>query len=837
MAIWNRKRQKPRRVERLRAEGDISWYERLTHRHVRWQVVILAAWVAGAVLLMQLPRPPLPYRKGETSTHPILSRVDFEYIDHQVTADVRELTALLRVPGLYTPNARPAIALRESLLALLNEIAKAETPDAVPRASRDAWNLDAEMFASVKETLGQSGTALADVSKTITEATSLLADPTNLPIVREEDFQRAQARIANFRELRKQLPAGLAPETAPILEEPSAVIVVQLAEGDQELPLGEKVLTVPQTDRIQSRIKRLIDPLLQKPFGRAGVGLLAVGMAPKVGPTLLYDQAKTENERAEVRSKVQPVPILRKKGTTLVEAGKQITEADIEILEQEQEAYLEDLGYTRQILAWAGAVVLTTALVLILAGYTAQFQPRVARSVPRGLMLALLGLLVLALAKAVGQTQGPSTGALATATFVVATAGMIVTIAYNQAFALGTAWGLTLLIALANRTGLDWALVTIAGNGIAILSLGEVNNRSKLIKVGALAGLVFFLAHTALAFWRLSPPELDLAAVAQTILWPAVLYSAAGVAAGIVMLAILPFIERMFGIVTNISLLELCDVNQPALKRLALEAPGTYAHSLLIGTLSQAAAEAIGASGLLARVGAYFHDIGKANKPRYFVENLQNGEKPHDRLTPAMSRLIISSHVKDGQEMADRLGLPPMIRDFIAEHHGTTLMAYFYDQACRQAEGTGQDPPDENDFRYPGPKPRRPETAIVMLADAVEGATRSLKDRTAGKIKAAVHDMVMKRLLDGQLDDSGLTMNDLTRIEEALTKTLLSVYHGRIQYPGQAEAAEAQEAAEAGKAEPPAPRGEQSADMNRAGPGPDEPTPQPSAAPADEPKT
>jgi hypothetical protein len=834
MALWNRKRQKPRRVERLRAEGDISWYERLTHRHVRWQVVILAAWVAGAVLLMQLPRPPLPYRKGETSTHPILSRVDFEYIDHQVTADVRELTALLRVPGLYTPNARPAIALRESLLALVNEIAKAETADAVPKTVREAWNLDAEMFASVKKTLGQSGTALADVSKTITEATSLLADPTNLPVVREEDFQRAQARIANFRELRKQLPAGLAPETAPILEEPTAVITVQLAEGNRELPL-ENVLTVPQTDRIQSRIKRLIDPLLQEPFGRPGVGLLAVSMAPKVGPTLVYDQAKTENQRAEVKSKVQPVPILRKKGTTLVEAGTQITEADIKILEQEQEAYLKDLGYTRQILAWAGAVVLTTALVLILAGYTAQFQPRVARSVPRGLMLAVLGLVVLALAKAVGQTQGPSTGALAIATFVVATAGMIVTIAYNQAFALGTAWGLTLLIALANRTGLDWALVTIAGNGIAILSLSEVNNRSKLIKVGALAGLVFFLAHTALAFWRLSPPELDLAAVGRTILWPAVLYFAAGAAAGIVVLAILPFIERMFGIVTNISLLELCDVNQPALKRLALEAPGTYAHSLLIGTLSQAAAEAIGASGLLARVGAYFHDIGKANKPRYFVENIQNGEKPHDRLTPAMSRLIISSHVKDGQEMADRFGLPPMIRDFIAEHHGTTLMAYFYDQACRQAEGTGQDAPDENDFRYPGPKPRRPETAIVMLADAVEGATRSLKDRTAGKIKTTVHDMVMKRLLDGQLDNSGLTMNDLTRIEEALTKTLLSVYHGRIQYPGQAEAAEAQEAGEAGKAEPPAARGEQPAETNQAGQGPDEPTPQPSAAPADEP--
>jgi len=834
MARWNRKRQKPRRVDRLRAEGDVSWYEHLKHRHVRWQIAILVLWVAGAVLLMQLPRSPLPYRKGETSEHPILSRVDFQYVDHQVTADVRELTALLRVPGLYTPNARPAIALRESLLSLVNEIAKAEAPDAVPRTLHEAWNVDNKMFQAVKELLGQKGTALADVSAAITEATSVLADPLNLPVVREEDFQRAQARIANFRELRKQLPAGLAPEAAPILEEPSAVIIVQLPEGNQELPLTERVLTIPQTERIQSRIKRLIDPLLQNVFGRGGVGLLAVSMAPKVGPTLLYDQAKTENQRAEVKDKVQPVPVLRKEGTTLVEAGKRITEADIKILEQEQEAYLEGIGIPRKGLAWAGAVVLATALALVMAGYTAQFQPRVARSVPRGLMLALLGLVVLGLAKFVGQAHGLSEGALATATFVVSTAGMVVTIAYNQAFALGTASALTLFIALANRTGLDWALVTMAGNGIAILTLGEVNNRSKLIKVGALAGLVFFLAHTALAFWRLSPSHLDVTAVGETILWPGVLYFAAGAAAGIVMLAILPFIERMFGIVTNISLLELCDVNQPALKRLALEAPGTYAHSLLIGTLSQAAAEAVGASGLLARVGAYFHDIGKANKPRYFVENLQNGERPHNRLTPAMSRLIISSHVKDGQEMADRFGLPPMIHDFIAEHHGTTLMEYFYHQACRQAEGSGQDPPDENDFRYPGPKPRRAETAIVMLADAVEGATRSLKDRTAGKIKATVHDMAMKRLLDGQLDDSGLTMNDLTRIEEALTKALVSVYHGRIQYPGQREAAEAARAEEAGKAAPPSAEGEAPVEIDRAGERPDQPLPPSSEASADQ---
>jgi hypothetical protein len=271
-------------------------------------------------------------------------------------------------------------------------------------------------------------------------------------------------------------------------------------------------------------------------------------------------------------------------------------------------------------------------------------------------------------------------------------------------------------------------------------------------------------------------------------------YVSGGLAAGLVVLGLLPFIERAFGIVTNISLLELCDVNQPALKRLALEAPGTYTHSLLIGTLAEAAAEAIGASPLLARVGAYFHDIGKVNKPRYYVENWQEEGATHEGLTPQMSRLIITSHVKDGLEMADRLGLPQVIKRFITEHHGTTLVEYFYREAERQHAANGTDAPAEEDYRYPGPIPQSRETAIVMLADAVEGAARSLKEPTPAKLQATVHEMIMKRLLDGQLDASGLTLSDLHTVEQTLTKGLLSVYHGRVPYPAEKAAGEAGEA-------------------------------------------
>jgi hypothetical protein len=786
MALWNRKRARPRRVDRLLPEGDVAWHERLRMPRVLWQLAVAAAFALGALAIIQAPHPPLPYRKGEKTVHPIIARVDFEYIDHQVTADVRELTALFQVPGHYTPDARQIIALRESLLTLVADAAKAPTLDDLPKATREAWKVDEPMFAAIKAALDTGGEMPdpAAVQEKITQATALLAKPRDLPIVREDDYQRASARIARFRELRSGLPAGLSPDRAPILKEPAPEIIVQLPEGDETLPLAS-VLTATQTDRIQTRLQRTLEPALKPVFGEPGLATLVSLMAPQVGPTLAYDSAKTENRRADVRKGVEPAPILRKAGTTLVEAGKEISEADLAVLEQEQARRLAGLGIVRRALGWLGILAVLAALTLVLILYTTRFRLEVTRRVSRSVLLAALGLLVVGGAKMVAQGQGP----LALATAIVLAAGMIVTIAYSTRFALATTWAMVLMAALATRAPLDWVMVTLVGSGVAVLMLGSISHRSRLIRVGAVSGLVSFVAAAGLDLWRLESGD-DVLAIPGHLLLPNLVgYGGAGVAAGIVMLALLPFIERLFGIVTNISLLELCDVNQPALKRLALEAPGTYAHSLLIGTLAEAAASAIGANGLLARVGAYFHDIGKANKPRYFVENYLEGEEAHGGLAPTMSRLIIMSHVKDGLEMADRLGLPPVIKQFIVEHHGTTLMEYFYHEALRQAEAAGEDPPDKADYRYPGPKPRCPETGIVMIADAVEGATRSLKERTAGKIAGAVHDMVMRRLLDGQLDDSGLTMNDLHTIEETLTKTLLSVYHGRVAYPATGDAA------------------------------------------------
>jgi len=781
MNLWNRKRTEPQHVQRLPAEDAAPWRERWRSPRARSQLGALALLVVGALLVVQLPQPRLPVHKGEPATHPILARVDFNYVDDGVTATVRSLEGWLRVPGVYRPDARPVAALRESLSSLVGEIAKAQTLEQVPEAVRTEWKVTPEMFGLLRKPLAEKPENLAAAQQAVTKALESLAAPLDVPIASDEDYQRAVARLERIRELRDKLPAGLPPEVAPVQEPAVAQISVLTAEDAPPVRIDLKdVCTPSQADRVERRIERLIEAPLGPIFGDKGVALLAAAMAPRLGPTLAYDKTTTENLRAEAQDAVQPVSMLLRKNATLVEAGKEITDSDIRLLEQEQKARRAALGWARIVLAWVGAAMILSLIVLLQAVYTVRYQRSVSRSFPRSLMLVLLCLVVLGGAKAVAQGRGPAE----LSALLVVVAAMIVTIAYTQVYALGLTWSLVFLVAMATQADLDWAITAAVGTSVAILALGEINNRTKLIRVGALAGLAFFAARLGVGLWRFDYTGAALwKTIFPMVVWPSLLEFCVGLAAGVLTLAILPYIERAFGIVTNISLLELCDVNQPALRRLAMEAPGTYTHSLLIGSLAEEAAESIGANGLLARVGAYFHDIGKVARPRYFVENWQEDEEVHPGPSPEVNAEILMNHVKDGLEMAGRLGLPPVIRQFIAEHHGTTAVSRFRRPAgSRRTPSAGLAPPEAPPVRYPGPKPRSPETALVMLADAVEGATRSLPERTAPKIGETVHGIVMNRLLDGQLDRSGLTLTDLRTVEETLTKTLLSVYHGRIPY-------------------------------------------------------
>jgi len=254
-----------------------------------------------------------------------------------------------------------------------------------------------------------------------------------------------------------------------------------------------------------------------------------------------------------------------------------------------------------------------------------------------------------------------------------------------------------------------------------------------------------------------------------------------GLASSVVVLGILPIFEYLFGTLTNIRLLELADFHHPLLELLIQEAPGTYHHSLIVGNLSETAAKAIGANALLSRVGAYYHDIGKLQKPEYFSENQNKESNKHDTLSPEMSKLVIMNHVKEGSELAKKYRLNPLLIDFIEQHHGNSLVYYFYRRALESPKEDQE--VKEEGFRYPGPKPNSKETAIVLLADSVEAAARAIKEPNPAKIEDLVHKVINNKFIDGQLDECDLTLKDLEKISAVFIRLLCGIYHSRTSYP------------------------------------------------------
>ncbi|MCX7927588.1 MAG: HDIG domain-containing protein [Candidatus Omnitrophica bacterium] len=316
------------------------------------------------------------------------------------------------------------------------------------------------------------------------------------------------------------------------------------------------------------------------------------------------------------------------------------------------------------------------------------------------------------------------------------------------------------------------ALFLVSGLVSAIL-VYDARRRNTIINAGIFIGILqaitYLLASNSI--YRFNP---ELVSVVLGLLIN-------GFVSAIIVLGCLSIFEHLFKTVTNIHLLELADFNNPVLNRLMLEAPGTYHHSLVVGNLSEAAAKAVGANALLARIGAYYHDIGKLTKPEYFNENMGLTQNIHDTLAPNMSRLVIMNHVNEGVELAKRHKLNPRLIDFIQQHHGKSLVYYFYRRAIEN--GHQIEEISEEGFRYPGPKPSSKETAIVLLADSVEAASRALKNPTPAQLEETVHKIINNKFIDGQLDECPLTLKDLEIIATVFSHILSGMYHHRLDYP------------------------------------------------------
>jgi putative nucleotidyltransferase with HDIG domain len=492
-------------------------------------------------------------------------------------------------------------------------------------------------------------------------------------------------------------------------------------------------------------------------------------------------QKKTpKQQQAEIEKVRNDVPDVIKAyapGELLVERNFPITDSQYELLQKESHAFLQSQTPGYRISRTFAVFLVFTLLSLLVVLYVIRFQHGLASSLR--MVVGVCAVVLLTLVIGLFLCHEVCWHVVLIPLTVTA---LILTVAYNPPFALLMSLSLSLAMIVMLDGSLNDLLVAMGGQATAILTLRNVRTRTRLVKVGIGAGGAYLAMTLATELYTSQTWYLIISDSIWALVW--------GALAGFIVSGALPLVERCFAIVTDVSLLELGDGSHPLLQELVRRAPGTYTHSMTVASLAEPCAEAIGANPLLTRVGSYFHDIGKMLKPQYFIEN-QTGENRHDSLEPALSTLIIIGHVKDGVALAEQYRLPLPIVDFIKQHHGTTLVEYFYREALRLHEShgnssprpEGQPHPLEPTFRYPGPKPQTRENGIVMLADAVESSSRALSTPTPGSLRKLVHDLLMKRLLDNQFEESGLTLTELHLIEEALCKGLIALYHSRIKYP------------------------------------------------------
>lgn len=498
-----------------------------------------------------------------------------------------------------------------------------------------------------------------------------------------------------------------------------------------------------------------------------------------LAPTALEDTAATEARRSEAAAMVEPVTRLVTAGDPILHQGEPARAEQIQLL-----ASLGLYDPHRDLLAEAvkaGLGFLVAGLVSVFAtGYlTAKTAPQIDDR--QWLALALLLLMTTAVQWAAGLANP--------AFIVVPLAAILVGGLLGETSALAWSPLLGVITALVvSGPNFETMMMATAASGVAGWTASRLKNRQDLVKAGlaggAAAGLAVLTVHLLQADVGFDTFTGALWAFGGALL--------ASVVAG----GVLPVAETQAGFLTDFRLLELVSPGQPLLQRLLVEAPGTYHHSLMVANLAEKGCEAIKANALLARAGAMYHDVGKVKRPHFFIENQFGGENPHDELTPQLSTLIVTSHVKDGLEICTQHGIPAAIKAFVSEHHGTSTVTYFYKRAL-DLDSTVS----ETDFRYPGPRPRSPETAVVMIADSVESASRTLAKPTPQRVRALIERLIDQKQQAGQFDESPLTFRDLELITSAFEKTLTSMLHRRVDYPTGYELAAAK--GRSGRATPP----------------------------------
>ena len=622
-------------------------------------------------------------------------------------------------------------------------------------------------FARLDSTRGMGDTtALQETLR----ASSIAAQPRQVALLAEDGVFDLVRRTA-LRVVREILPGGVADGSHLQSITTDNITVREPEESTDRVLVIASERSVPVTDVLSSR-----------EFFERAVGLLPSTASPDVQEilrliliqyieyTYRLNVAATELDRDAAARSVAVTKEDVLQGQSLVRAGDPITPVRLERLTAYEEelrvrGLLEDGG-----IRWGpliGAALLNVQLLLVFALLVFFFRPELYANLRWVLMLAVLAIAYFAMAKVIAANGFPTE--LLPIAFVALTAAIL----WDGRMALVMVMVLSLLTGAQDAfEGFRVLATTIVGGSAAALSVRAVRRRAQTwIFVAIIAGAY---AAVLIAFWLLGEAQPEGLMVA--------LAAAGGnaILSSVLAMGFIPVFELFTGITTDQTLLEWADPNRPLLRRLSMEAPGTYAHSINVANLAESACAAICANGLLCRVGVYYHDVGKTVRPFYFVENQPDGLNPHDRLKPDTSAAIVKEHVVEGLRLAREAKVPEVVAAFVPEHHGTQMIGFFWDKA---REEYGEDALDAEDYKYPGPKPQSKETAVAMLADSVESAAHALHDPTPERIRELVRSLVTSKMQAGQLDESPITLRELAQVEETFVKVLSGVYHQRIDYP------------------------------------------------------
>jgi hypothetical protein len=756
MSTGTQKRTRQQRVASVELPPGL-WGTLVSNLRRGYVLLRLALCTLTALILLGVTGgwdPPFGYQEGQIPLRNVVARINFEQPDMETTEEERNKARKIAF-AVYDQDPEPLIQLRAQLR---NEISKLLAVDTFEQVDTDLW----EAF----------------------QATPAAGTPDPTEEERREQFQRFREAFAaknaldefNLKIEEIMIPLeqrGLLEDLPDEHDANYEKIFIRTRDGEGFGAEAKRDVDDVRIEYVGGRIQK---SLKEKLPSVELAGRVYTWLRPRLMPTLTLNVEATRKAQDKA---ADAVPIQNKLidvgKDVLAEAGKPLEAESVKLLRLEYDSQIQQRTLGQRIRRSLAILGMVAALSTLCGFYICFRDPAILDELRR--FVTLLGLIIVTVVLALVAAHY-SWGADIIPLLLFS---MTIAIAYHQELALLLSACVTLILVLSIGHGLEQAVVLMASASGAILVLRQVRSRGKLLAVGFVAACVALLTTLGVGTLYGQPGSLLLEQGFTLMLW--------SVIAGSLMTVLLPMVEKVFSIQTDLSLIELGDPAHPLLQELIRRAPGTYNHSITVASLAEAAAESIGARGLLVRVGAYFHDIGKMLKPGYFIENQAQGDNRHDSLVPAMSTLVIIAHVKDGADLGRQNKLPESIIDFIQQHHGTTLVEFFYRQANAQKEKNPDNSDvDESSFRYPGPKPQTREAGVLMLADAVESASRVLKEPTSSRIESLVEELSMKRLLDGQLDECGLTLEEVRKIGESLVKSLTAVYHGRVKYPDQESA-------------------------------------------------